>query len=86
MKNVNRVIRTGAVFIACLVAQGQVSAADCKGQAEATCKSDTACSWVAGYERKDGRKVNAFCRSKPAKKASAEVSSADAKKANTTGS
>lgn len=48
---------------------GQVSAASaCKSLQETACASNTSCSWIAGYERKDGRQVKSFCRSKPGAK------------------
>ena len=54
------------VFAGGLLLSGQASAASqCKGlQNEACNEQANSCSWVQGYERKDGRKVNAFCRSK----------------------
>jgi len=56
---------------------GQVSAASaCKSLQETACSSNTSCSWIAGYERKDGRQVKSFCRSKPgAKKKTLESAS-----------
>jgi hypothetical protein len=49
-----------------IVSSGQVNAASqCKGLDNAACDTAAACGWVDGYERKDGRKVSAFCRSKP---------------------
>lgn len=56
---------------------GQVLAAGaCKGLQETACSSNTSCSWIAGYERKDGRQVKSFCRNKPgAKKKSLESAS-----------
>ncbi len=44
---------------------GQASAGDCKGLENAACSAESACSWVEGYERKDGRLVKSFCRAKP---------------------
>ena len=58
-----------------LLLSGQASAASqCKGlQNEACNEQANSCSWVQGYERKDGRKVNAFCRAK-AKRVSKQTS------------
>ena len=65
----NRNVRnlTSALILAGgLLLSGQVTAASqCKGlQNEACNEQANSCSWVQGYERKDGRKVNAFCRAK----------------------
>jgi len=51
---------------------GVASAASaCKGLENSACNASSNCNWVAGYERKDGRTVKPFCRTKPsAKKAS----------------
>ena len=40
------------------------AASQCKGLDNEACDTSSSCSWVAGYERKDGRKVEAFCRAK----------------------
>lgn len=64
---------------------GQVSAASaCKGLENAACNSNTSCGWVQGYERKDGRKVKSFCRTKSsAKKKGLETAKKkDSKKAS----
>ncbi len=60
---------------------GQVSSASaCKGLDNAACGSNSACSWVEGYQRKDGRQVKAFCRTKPSfKKSAVKKSAASAK-------
>lgn len=53
------------VVVAVSLFSAQANAADCKGKAQNACSSDTACSWIKGYERKDGRTVSSFCRAKP---------------------
>jgi len=62
----SRNLATALVLAGGLLLSGQASAASqCKGlQNEACAEQASSCSWVHGYERKDGRKVNAFCRSK----------------------
>ena len=57
---------SAAAFIAlALLTSGQATAASqCKGLANATCTANSACGWVQSYERKDGKTVNAFCRTK----------------------
>ena len=39
----------------------------CQGLSEKECSSDDSCTWVSGYEQKDGDKVKAYCRAKPGK-------------------
>lgn len=62
------------------------AASQCKGLDNEACDAAAACGWVNGYERKDGRKVSAFCRTKSstAKKSptkpSAKAPSSDNKK------
>jgi hypothetical protein len=49
------------------------AASHCKGMAESACSSDSQCTWVDGYQRKDGRKVSSHCKLKRGKP-SAQVS------------
>ncbi len=79
-----RTLTLGALLAAGLALSGQANAASqCKGLDNAACDSQQSCSWVAGYERSDGRKVNAFCRTK-AKRASKSSAVKDAAKQVTT--
>lgn len=39
-----------------------VQASACKPLGQSQCQTSKACTWVGGYTRKDGRKVNAYCR------------------------
>ena len=39
-----------------------VQASECKGLDNESCSANAACGWVDSYVRKDGREVNAFCR------------------------
>ncbi len=60
----NKALLSTSLFII-LGATAQVSAAsDCKGLENSACQGATSCSWVEGYERKDGRTVKSFCRTK----------------------
>ncbi len=73
MKTNLNVVRTFLLTasLAGLTHTGVVSAASaCKGLENAACSSNSACNWVEGYERKDGRTVKSFCRSKPSSKKS----------------
>ena len=67
----NQIVRTSLIAFAAFGAlsiNSQALASQCKGLENAACDSNTACSWVQGYERKDGRQVKSFCRAKPAAK------------------
>ena len=44
------------------------NAAECKGMAKGQCEGNNACVWVDSYQRKDGVKVDGYCRSKGKKK------------------
>ncbi len=55
----------GASLIATAVFSSQALASSCKGLDNSACSSNASCTWVGGYERKDGRQVKAFCRAKP---------------------
>lgn len=54
---------------ACLVTAGLFAhvsiasaASHCKGMAENACSTDSQCTWVAEYTRKDGRTVSSHCK------------------------
>lgn len=79
-KNVPSVrnISSAALIAVALLTGGQAMAASqCKGLANAACDANTACGWVQSYERKDGRTVKAFCRTK-AKSSKANTNKAKA--------
>lgn len=57
------------------------SASQCKGLENAACSANAACGWVDGYQRKDGRKVNSFCRTTARAKSSAAAKTSAAAKA-----
>ncbi len=57
-------------FVAANAAVAQ--AASCKGMSENVCATDSACIWVEGYQRADGRDVKPYCRNRPGK-SSAEL-------------
>lgn len=58
-----------SLMLAGLVALVPLSAAEtqCKQMAQPECMAQSACSWVGGYVRKDGREVSAYCRNAPVK-------------------
>lgn len=37
---------------------------DCNEKQKSACTSDSSCSWVDSYKRKDGTEVSSYCRSK----------------------
>lgn len=65
-----RKLTIAGLIVSALSFSGQSVASNCKGLENTACGANTSCSWVGSYERKDGRKVNAFCRAKPAGKKS----------------
>ena len=71
------VLAVGSLFFS----MNSVAASECKGLKESVCDSNNSCRWVNGYLRKDGRKVNSFCRSYSGKKNVAESNKAKQKSA-----
>ena len=58
-------------ILAATGAGSTVSAASpCQGLAPEQCAGNTACLWVDGYTRKDGRSVKGYCRIKGGKTSS----------------
>ncbi len=53
------------------------AASACKGLEQSECVESTSCGWVNSYTRKDGRTVNAFCRTKAKKKAQTATSGSE---------
>ena len=45
------------------------AASSCKGLSVEKCLTNTSCSWIKSFKRKDGKMTKAYCRSKPSKKA-----------------
>jgi len=76
-----RVVRVATMatsLFAGLLIMSPVSAASaCKGLNNSACAASASCGWVESYQRKDGRTVKAFCRTKSsaAKKTHASKSS-----------
>ena len=67
------VVVSASVMIGLVLASSPVQAASaCKGLDTKACGTSTSCSWVNGYERKDGRSVSSFCRAKASAKSSAK--------------
>ena len=58
----------GALFAAgCVVVLGSGTAlaeSACKGMPQSGCEKAADCVWVDGYEKKDGKKVAGYCRTK----------------------
>jgi len=55
--------------------QGTAGAAACKGLEKNKCESSSSCTWVDSYTRKDGVKVDGYCRAKGGKKSSSKSDS-----------
>jgi hypothetical protein len=58
-----------------LVSVPVAAASACKGLDNSACSSKSSCGWVDGYQRKDGRSVKSFCRTKSVAKKSASKKS-----------
>ena len=54
--------------IALIASQGNATAAECKGLEKPKCENSSSCTWVDSYVRKDGVKVDGYCRAKGGKK------------------
>ena len=66
----NGVLISAALGLALALSSGPANAASqCKGLKNNACSAEASCTWVEGYERKDGRTVNSFCRAKAKAKA-----------------
>jgi len=50
------------MVFACMFVMPSYAESQCKSLKQTECDVKAVCSWVDGYERKDGKKVNAFCR------------------------
>lgn len=49
------------------------AASPCKGMQQNACMADSACGWVNGYTRKDGRAVASHCKLKGGRKGAQET-------------
>lgn len=90
MKTTNTKIKTNSIIarsslvalslIGSLLVSGPVSAASaCKGLDNSACGNKSSCGWVEGYQRKDGRSVKSFCRTKSVAKKSVAKKSVTSK-------
>jgi len=57
-----------------------LAAGSCKAMDKEACTASTGCRWIKGYERSDGRKVAAYCRSLPGGKPDTAASRASSEK------
>jgi len=77
MKDLNKKIRLGFVMASLVtgffVNNIAIAQTQCKGLESTACNEESMCTWVASYERKDGIKVNAFCRAKPKSKSTTAI-------------
>lgn len=60
------------LFASVVLSVSTTHAAACKGLEATSCKAKS-CTWVAGYQRKDGRLTKGYCRAKPAAKPKVEA-------------
>lgn len=57
-----------ALSLILITAWGSLSAeSKCHGLSKGQCEADSDCTWVSGYQKKDGKNVEAYCRAKPGK-------------------
>lgn len=63
------------LILTLMISSTVVAESQCKGLTKLDCGKNASCTWVPAYERKDGRKVNAFCRAKPKSKPKKKESS-----------
>ena len=67
-------------LIGSLLVSGPATAASaCKGLDNSACSNNSSCGWIEGYQRKDGRSVKSFCRTKSGAKKSGAKKSTDKK-------
>ena len=55
------------IAVVCTLAVGSGTAraeSACKGLEQGACDKAADCIWVGGYEKKDGKQVSGYCRSK----------------------
>jgi hypothetical protein len=55
------------IAVVCTLAVGSGTAlaeSACKGLEQGACEKAADCIWVGGYEKKDGKQVSGYCRSK----------------------
>jgi hypothetical protein len=74
IKGSSSMIRSSVVALgiigSMLVVIPAMSAPACKGLNDSACANEASCGWVEGYQRKDGRSVKSFCRTKSISKKS----------------
>ncbi|MDJ0738864.1 MAG: hypothetical protein QNJ91_04060 [Gammaproteobacteria bacterium] len=63
IRNSYRFLAPAALLFGGFVAMSASAApSHCKGMSESVCASDSSCTWVQGYVRKDGRQVSSHCK------------------------
>ncbi len=73
-KTIKTIAVINTILLGSLLATQANAASACKGLENSACTSTAQCGWVEGYQRKDGREVKSFCRTK-AKRSVAKVTS-----------
>lgn len=61
MRSASTAVIVSAAIMLSVPAQ---AASACKGLNDSACASAQSCSWINAYARKDGKKINGFCRTK----------------------
>jgi hypothetical protein len=60
-------VGSGLIAVGCALALGSSAAlagSACKGLEQGACEKAADCIWVGGYEKKDGKQVSGYCRTK----------------------
>jgi uncharacterized membrane protein YgcG len=75
-----------ATAVLIFAAQDPALAVECKDMEKLQCERNDNCTWVDGYQRKDGVKVAAYCRSKGKRKSGGSASGSGSGSGSSTGS
>lgn len=62
------ILMGGLIISAVMLSVPSFAANSCKGMVQSDCKAETSCRWIDSYTRKDGKTINAYCRSNPKSK------------------
>ncbi len=76
-------VLASSLLASLMIASPASAASPCKGLDNSACSTNASCGWVDSYQRKDGRAVKAFCRTKSgAKRSSAKKAQASSSAPN----
>jgi len=81
LKNLYKALIMFAALIA--FSTSNAVAAECNGKSKSSCSSDKSCTYVSGYNKKDGTKVKGYCRAKGNSGSTSSKKSKDSKSSTT---